>query len=430
MGTSFPLALSIALSLGVAACSSGAAMEPADAKTDAPVVDSAVSDAAIDAGPVDESQIDAGTVDASLSLADLCDTEPVTPGDWERCYHKRWCQWRVGCSPENSYRNLQECIAESDEIEGGIFTAESRANERAVNQKKASINIPAFTQCLLDTSSAFCDTARSSVACATRYTGIVEDGGACYTDIECASPGATCESKSDCTAACCLGTCQPGLKEGESCIGGRACEPGLVCHGTCLSGDIGTSCQSFRDCDENAWCNDGICTADFEPGAACTNLSQCSGETRCLGLSIVDSSLGMCLRTSQAGDPCDLICYGNLYCDGSGTCRDLPKLGQSCSFEPCSGYDTFCSNGKCVQRGDVGATCGSSQSCLPGLFCTSELNDPNPKCAARRGEGEPCADPSHCESFLCSGNTAKPGVCLPWSNTCPPGVDMMNSAFQ
>src|SRR5262249_39465435 len=124
-------------------------------------------------------------------------------------------------------------------------------------------------------------------------------------------------------------------------------------------------------------------------------------------------------RMREVGDSCDSFCYGDLYCDGSGHCHALPGLSEGCSgLTPCGGVNTICSNGSCVLRSDAGVTC-NNQSCLPGLFCTSELNDPNPKCAAPRAEGQPCAAPRHCASFLCSGNSTQVGVCLPWSNTCP-----------
>jgi hypothetical protein len=55
------------------------------------------------------------------------------------------------------------------------------------------------------------------------------------------------------------------------------------------------------------------------------------------------------------------------------------------------------------------------------LYCNSELNDPNPTCVAPGGTGQPCADPRHCESYLCSGTTGQPGQCLGWAGTCPAG---------
>lgn len=352
------------------------------------------------------------------NLIELCGAEPVTFEDWENCYQKRWCEWLVGCVPRNRYSGVQECLDESDKLSGGRLTAEFRERMRAVAAERAWIDEDAFTQCLAETSAAHCNTARSSVACATRFTGTIDDGQ-CYTDIECTSPGATCES--DCTESCCLGTCRPKFEEGESCVESYSCEPGLRCagDGMCWSGDIGDSCTYDLDCDPNAWCNDGNCEADLPLGAACTSILQCSGDTLCIGLSIVDPSPGQCLSVSKPGDRCDNVCYGNLYCDASGTCRNLPGLGESCSaFTSCRGVDLVCSNGLCVLRSDIGEACSGSQPCQPGLFCTSELNDSNPVCAPPGGTEAPCADPSQCESYLCSGDTGQPGECLAWSDTC------------
>lgn len=374
----------------------GSPTSPADAATDGP------PDAGIDSPPP--------------NLTEICDTEPVTPDDWENCYRKRWCEWVVGCRPMNKYRNVQECLDRSDVVEDGRL-AERRERKRAVDEKRALINIPAFTQCLADTSEARCNTAQSSVACATRFTGTVGDGGSCHTDIECTSPGATCDST--CADGCCLGACHRKFKLRETCNTFTSCEPGLRCDQICFSGDIDTRCNDDGDCDPNAWCNAGRCQADFAPGDDCTNPLQCGGETSCIGLTISKSSPGRCLSISHMGDRCDYFCYGNLYCDVSGICLPLHELGQTCSGSaPCAGVNTTCSNGQCVLRSVIGAACSSSQTCLPGLFCTSELNDSNPVCAARRSEGQTCAAPSHCESYMCSGNTARPGVCFTTSETC------------
>jgi hypothetical protein len=376
-----------------------------------------------DAGPdgIEPTALD-GRVDAPpdappLALAELCGAVPVTLDDWERCYEKRWCEWQVGCLPLNSYHDVQECIDESYQLEGGRLAAELRERLRAVQQARATLDVDAFTRCLRETSGELCNTARFSVACATRFIGKVADGGACYTDIECASSGASCEAT--CADACCAGTCRPKFREGEACDLGDSCEPGLVCHRTCLSGDIGAPCGSNRDCDSNAWCDAGRCRADLAPGATCTSPLQCGGQTSCVGLSIVDTTPGRCSSISKVGDRCDSFCYGNLFCDPSGVCRQLPELGQICSgFTPCRGIDTTCSNGRCVLLGGAGTACSNSQGCLPRLFCTSELNAPNPTCAPLGATGQRCVGPTQCESYRCSGRPGQVGVCLAWSESC------------
>lgn len=369
-------------------------------------------DAGVD-GPIDagiDGARDAGVDAPAGGLTEICDAEPVTLDDWERCYQRRWCEWRVGCLPMNSYLGVPECIDRSDDVEGGRLSTELRERKRAVAEQRASIDVAAFTQCLLDTSGALCNTARFSVACAIRFRGTIADGGDCHTEIECKSPGATC--KPDCTDACCLGTCQPKLKAGEPCDSDDSCEPGLVCNQTCKSGDIGTPCTNLFDCDQNAWCNAGFCAADFKPLSACMSRSQCGGDTTCTGLSIIDFRPGQCLSISKPGDPCDLICYGNLYCASDGTCHELPDLGDSCSgFIPCSGVDTVCSNGVCVSAQGEGARCSSTEFCRSGLFCTSEVNEPVPVCARPRDADQPCTRPSHCESHVCSRTTGELGNC-------------------
>jgi hypothetical protein len=383
--------------------------------------DDAPVDPAIDAGTDTGTTIDGGA--GNPDLVAVCGAMPVTLDDWERCYQKRACDWQVNCVPTNAYRNVQECIDQGDAVEGGRLAAERRERKRAVDQRRAAINVAAFTRCLIETSAARCNTAQFNVSCLTRFTGTIADGASCYTAAECASPDAACQAS--CADACCLGTCQPKFRQGQACTDRHSCEPGLQCHQTCIAGDINTLCTSDRDCDADAWCDvqARLCRADFAPDTTCTNLLQCGGETSCVGLSVSSGAPGRCLRISNAGDPCDGLCYGNLYCDASGICRNLPVLGQTCSpLIPCGGPDTMCSGNLCVRRGDVGATCGA-QTCLPGLFCTSELNDASPMCAARRGTGLPCTAPAHCESYLCSGTAGQPGTCLAWSDTCSQAVN-------
>lgn len=368
-------------------------------------------------------------------LATACGgTAPVTLDDWENCYQKRKCEWELGCVSGSTFRDLADCMATSDARQGGKLTAERRARRRAVEQGRASIDVAAFTRCVLRTSRTTCDTALFEPACLTRFTGTIGDGQACYTNIDCASPDAVC--RTSCTDACCLGTCQRKFREGETCLEFESCEPELRCATItvpatppkiifrCVTGDLGTPCQagSVNQCDFGSYCDSTTlrCTSALPPGSLCTRLVQCGGETTCVGLSIQDSEPGRCLRVSQPGDTCDSFCFGNLYCDrGSLTCRKLPVLGQSCSaLIGCAGANTMCNNGRCVLRSDVGVPC-DGPTCLPGLFCTKELGDANPTCDARRPDGAPCAAPGHCQSFLCSGTAAQPGICLPWKNACP-----------
>jgi hypothetical protein len=223
--------------------------------------------------------------------------------------------------------------------------------------------------------------------------------------------------------ACCAGTCQPKFSEGQSCTLFRSCEPGLQCHSVCLSGDIGSSCASARDCDPDAWCDLTArrCKADLPLGASCTSILQCGGDASCIGLSIVDSRPGQCLRSSRVGDPCGSTCFGNLSCV-AGRCQKLPALGEACSaLTPCTGVDAACIEGRCALRGEPGDSCSSSENCQSGLFCTSELGDALAVCARAGGMDASCVESRHCQSYRCSGGGQAVGRCLSWSEACPVG---------
>jgi hypothetical protein len=390
---------------------SGATHQHDAGRRDAAPAESGVAGAPSDGGVLD------GGIDELLVKA--CGRVPVTFDEWEQCYTRRECDWEVNCVTLNTYEDVQDCIANGNDVEGGRLAAELRERRRAVAQGRASLNADAFAQCILETSREFCNTARTSLACAKRYTGTIGDGHGCYADVECASLGAHCVSS--CTGACCMGTCTPRYKEGEPCDLYESCEPGLECHDVCKAGDVGSPCTNFQDCDQSNYCDvqAGVCKADLPVGSSCTDLLQCGGQATCVGLSIVDSAPGRCARISAVGDPCDDFCYGNLTCGSSRTCESLPALGASCSaLLPCSGVDAACKNGRCALRDRAGAKCANSQTCLAGLFCTSELGEPDPKCAAPRAPGEPCRKPSQCASYLCSGSDSQTGVCIAWTDAC------------
>jgi hypothetical protein len=357
-------------------------------------------------------------------LAVLCGGHaPQSFDDWEDCYLKRTCEWRVGCVTGNSYSSVDDCIAFEDGLSGGELSAERRERQRAVEAHTASIDIDAFTTCLIQTSATRCNTALYDPACLTRYTGTVGDQASCLTDIDCASPGATCESS--CTDACCEGTCQPKPTAGQACTGYGECAPGFPCNESllCTVGDVGSPCNPNHvlDCDNDAWCDPSSrrCAPTFPEGAECTNLLQCGGNTSCVGTSITSAAPGHCVRDSQPGDPCDSWCHGNLYCSG-GTCHSLPVLGQSCgALTPCAGANTVCDKGSCVMRSEVGHACSQDLPCKPGSFCTPALATVPPTCAVPQAAGATCNDPSQCDSHLCSGSATKSGVCQPWLDPCP-----------
>lgn len=417
----FVAAVMVTLAVLVVSCGDQSVREVG--QLDAGLPDGGIDGGPSDGGPLDGGPSDGGPIDGPIDpsppedLVQICGIGrvPESLEEWETCYTKRKCEWQVSCVPLNVYSNVDECIAWIDAVEGGRLLAERRERARVAAYQLDFVDRDSFVSCLRETKKSSCTTPFVSAACAQRFNGQVEEGGVCYSDSECDSPGAVCSRT--CADACCPGTCQRKFREGEACTGFYSCEPGLQCHGVCIAGDIGTACTSMRDCDPNAWCDVGAgrCKADLPIGTSCTSILQCGGDASCIGLSIVDAKPGRCLRTSQRGDPCGSTCYGNLYCD-SGKCMDLPDLGASCSaLTPCKGVNSSCLNGLCAPRGEIGERCSSSASCRSGLFCTSEIGDSAAVCAAPGGPDTNCSNASHCESYRCSSS----GVCLDWSNSCP-----------
>jgi hypothetical protein len=380
------------------------------------VVLAACGDARVAApdGPVADAGIDAMVDARPPSLDELCGATPTTLAEWEDCYARRVCEWRANCPTSSPYRDADDCVAFADGLEGGALSAARRERTRAVEDGRATIDEAQFTQCLIETSAARCNTAFLAPSCQLRFRGTVADGQACLGDIECASPGATCART--CNDACCVGTCEPADAVGASCDNFYSCVPGSLCDlGTCFSGDLGDACDTLGGCDPERYCDlqTHTCKQDLAPDATCSNLLQCGGETSCVGLE--SANTGTCGRLTEIGDPCDAFCLGNLVCAG-GTCQLLPDLDAGCNGA-CLGAENVCVEGQCVARGDVGADCNDT-TCRPGLFCTNEIDDATPSCAARGGDGAPCKDPSHCASHLCSGTSQLLGECLPWIDQC------------
>jgi hypothetical protein len=389
------------------ACSDPAAFSP-------PLPDAHDEDAS-DLTPPDAYVPDAGPDAEPPELAELCGAMPVTLDDWEDCYARRVCEWASNCPTYNYYADADDCVAHADGIQGGALTAMRRERARAVEDGRAAIDEAQFTQCLIETAADRCNTAFLTPSCKLRFSGTIADGQPCLGDIECASPGATCAR--DCADACCEGVCDPADAIGATCESFYGCVPGATCDiGTCFAGDLGSQCNTLGGCDPERYCDlqTHTCKQDLPPGATCTNLLQCGGETSCVGLET--SATGTCSRLTEAGDPCDAFCYGNLVCAG-GVCKSLPAVGQTCGSVPCLGAGNVCINGRCAPRVGVGVECHDT-ICAPGLFCTNELGDTTPACAEPGGTGAPARDSSHCASHLCSGNENQEGECLPWVDTC------------
>lgn len=249
--------------------------------------------------------------------------------------------------------------------------------------------------------------------CPGVFTGTVAMDGACFTNLECESPGSLCNGVDACGAdeLCCAGTCVIPAGIDGSC-GANPCEPGTYCvGGLCRPGDADSPCESSSQCDIGLWCNAGVCAPELESGAACTVFEQCPGLEICL--IPPGAKAGTCARIDQPDAPCNDSCFGMVCVQPDaaslGTCTPLlDEEGADCADFYCAA-DFECSpaTGQCDPIGEVGDVCSNEEGnrCRQSLFCDTELTgEATGHCSAPLADNEPCTQDEQCQSGVCVGD--------------------------
>jgi hypothetical protein len=225
--------------------------------------------------------------------------------------------------------------------------------QAAVDGGKLGYDGEAAKDCLDALSSASCDRTFSNVsdACDQIFTGKVPDSGACAFDTECVSGNF---NVSDCTMACCPGTCVPARPI-----------PG-----------IGQACTF--ECVDGAYCApDNTCHAVVPEGASCDN---------------------------------QLACDQGLYCAGvtsttSGTCTKLPATGQPCT-ERCANIGDRCA-GTCIPVGLPGDSCTTASDCSFYYICDATMHCADRPMDPAMPNGSMCTSSTQCTSHYCGND----GLC-------------------
>jgi hypothetical protein len=256
--------------------------------------------------------------------------------------------------------------------------------------------------------------------CPGVFTGTVAMDGACFTNLECESPGSVCNKTGECADPfCCPGTCVIPAGIDGSCAA-NPCEPGAYCvEGLCRPGDADSPCSSSSQCDIGLWCSAGTCQAELESGAACTVFEQCPGPEVCL--IPPGGKSGTCARIDQPDAACDESCFG-MVCvqpDASqlGTCTPLlDEEGADCADFYCAA-DFECSpaTNQCDPRGDVGDPCSNEDGnrCKLHLFCDNVITgEATGHCSAPQPDNERCTQDVHCQSGVCVGDLD--ATCAPY----------------
>jgi hypothetical protein len=307
--------------------------------------------------------------------------------------------------------SFQECTAG---LCGGYLVQPAddvRAETRGVQAGRLSYNADQAGACLGTRWPVACDQGQLAPTpppgCETVFAGQVDDGGACYLDIECA--GGSCVKSSGCP-----GYCQPGTSgpPGPSQAGDECpCAAGLTCaQDLCWAGvGSGGGCSSAFDCAPGSYCSPGrgnTCQPQVaECGVCDENLvesqnawsGQCTPGLFCRGLaSLADGGVtpGVCVSPVGEGGACEpgltpaqfagpvTGCLPGLDCV-AGICV-LPPSSGSCLNDdtPClvGTASCFIPTGQCQSVSDSQCTMAS---CAPGLSCisgTCEASIPPPSC--------------------------------------------------
>ena len=267
------------------------------------------------------------------------------------------CVLAAGCgSPNDPYAPVDDALcAWTVKCRGGTAadeaTCEAAAAERrarvayslgeAIASGRAELDRAGRDACVASIRSADC-AERPWDQCLSIVRGMVQPGGACEDDAECA--GGTCARKIQYPTPGCAGVCVAYPKRGDSCT--DRCAPEDYC-------DVTTH----------------VCTARKPAGATCDNLGECQAGLQCSG----PAGAASCSGPGQAGDPCPAVVTVERRC----------ALGLYC------GGPAGATSGTCTQRVGEGAACTGTAACQDGLLCAAAV-DGTARCARPLAEDAAC----------------------------------------
>jgi hypothetical protein len=260
-----------------------------------------------------------------------------------------------------------------------------------------------------------CEQASSNVSC-----GVASCTGSTYTPIShCTGDGACA------TAA--TGSCTPYVCGGAACkttcTGDGDCMPPYTCQGatgakSCALKKNGLACTAGGQCISGN-CVDGVCCGSADcPACQACNIT---GNGACAPL-----AAGTPAPAAFCADEGAASCGANGRCDGAGGCQQYAN-GTACSNATCPASGTTltmagtCQGGTCSKPTQSCApyfcngvaacqgSCGDSDDCTTGFYCTGAGGS----CVAKKGAGAACTGNTQCSSGSCVD-----GVCCTTSS-CP-----------
>lgn len=204
----------------------------------------------------------------------------------------------------------------------------------------------------------------------------------------------------------------PGLKLGEDCSGGKACQKPYVC------GFAGGKELCRQLCKDDSNCDTTIETCqDYQKNKLCLPKSEPCGPGRsCAG---EDDGWEQCINGK-----CTLsLCPDNLTCDATDKCSKNGRcVPRECPTDKCDEFYE-CKNNRCVKTNE-GKLCGAGKpiaedKCGDGLVCAHVGYI---KACVR-----PCSDGKCSQAgFTCQKNYAGKSVCI---QPCPSGKSCKYKGF-
>jgi hypothetical protein len=249
--------------------------------------------------------------------------------------------------------------------------------------------------------------------CPGRCIALTPVGSGCSSDAECGT-----------SAYCSCGQCTNYKLPGAPCIRGDLCLD-AICdsgQGLCIAPGslaINAACSNPQSCGYGLYCQApcgyvvGACTP-WAPQDGYCRTDECGAGLTC---TVEDGGFsGTCQSESGQGGPCSSSndCLPGLLCSSAGTCVGWASLGQACdaTIQNCK-IALWCDpTGICELLPRIGDVCADSSgrpiaSCFDGRCDFSSTL----RCVARQPDGGLCTTDSDCASDTCSRTSGCVPMC-------------------
>ena len=333
---------------------------------------------------------------ASLALSSACAPKEIELDDLPRSFSDAFCDWAIGCGEfgEGDHDFCAKTVGIEWDVSTYIVTPDVL---RAIETGSVSYDGEAAFECVEAVREASClesniDNIFAAPSCKDVFSGSLEIGTLCWTDLQCESQFCDVDYLA-CSMACCAGTCAPlpNAVLGQPCPTGY-CIDGSICDydtETCVPKQVnGGPCIDSYDCADGLAClgyYEGVCSLPRNEGEFC--VGEACGR---MGLSC-DTTTNVCVQVQHAGALCNPdidLCGWGLGCNPStNTCQVIGGIGTPCVDDyECGDWTLYCdidyltqTEGTCRQLKANGAACTSPWECQ-GSKCTDGVCAPEASC--------------------------------------------------